>query len=88
MMFFTYFYRIRHEIKLRSEYGMMSQAQYYTLKSGYGINTMTSANTQLPGDSQPLVHIVDKDAMDTATSHTLGQPAGKGTIISTSGNLI
>ena len=67
---------------------MMSQAQYYTLKSGYGINTMTSANTQLPGDSQPLVHIVDKEAIDSSTSQTLGQPIGKGNTISTSGNLI
>ena len=52
------------------------------------MNTMSSANCQLPVDSQPLVHIVDKDAMDTTTSHNLGQSLTKGDTTSTPGNLI
>ena len=65
---FTIFYRIKHELKLRTEYGMNSDATYYTMKRGYDVSTMKSGHIERSGDCQTLVRLVDKVSMDTNTS--------------------
>ncbi|KAK2139459.1 hypothetical protein LSH36_1776g00006 [Paralvinella palmiformis] len=60
--------RIRHEIKLRSDYGIVPEATYYTMKSGYNVDTLRMSTVPHLADSQPLVNIVDKGATDVNSS--------------------
>ena len=66
------FSSIKHELKLRTEYGFSSDATYYTMKPGYDVSTMRSGHVERAPECQTLIRLGDKVTMDTNTSQASG----------------